>query len=268
VALDFPNSPSNGQLYEGFVYDSTVGAWRVRVQPALFEVDYLIHGGGTGGNGGSSSAWFGTGGAAGIARTGTARIEPGTYYLSVGAGAPGTALVTARGGDSYISATANGYGFGFTAQGALENASSTRPGGNNADFSGGAGSGTLGGGGAGAAASGSVGNGGAGLTSTITGTSIQRGGGGAGANSGTAGAGGGGAVNSAGSVNTGSGGGGSTSGAGSAGGNGASGVIVLRLFTTASVSFSVGVTHTTTTVGDKTAYIVTAAGPTDTVTIS
>ena len=30
MALDFPGSPSNGQSYKGFVYDSTAGVWRVR----------------------------------------------------------------------------------------------------------------------------------------------------------------------------------------------------------------------------------------------
>ena len=28
MALDFPNSPSNGDVYRGFVYNSTTGAWR------------------------------------------------------------------------------------------------------------------------------------------------------------------------------------------------------------------------------------------------
>ena len=29
MALDFPDSPVNGDYYAGFVYDSTSGTWRV-----------------------------------------------------------------------------------------------------------------------------------------------------------------------------------------------------------------------------------------------
>jgi hypothetical protein len=43
--------------------------------------------------------------------------------------------------------------------------------------------------------------------------------------------------------------------------------VIFRLPTRVSVSFSGGVSHSTETVGDLTAYIVTAAGPSDTVTI-
>ena len=30
MALDFPDAPSNGDYYNGFVYDSTSATWRVR----------------------------------------------------------------------------------------------------------------------------------------------------------------------------------------------------------------------------------------------
>jgi hypothetical protein len=33
-ALDFPSSPTNGQIYEQYTYDSTKGAWRVTANPA------------------------------------------------------------------------------------------------------------------------------------------------------------------------------------------------------------------------------------------
>lgn len=137
-----------------------------------------------------------------------------------------------------------------------------------------------GGGGGGAFAAGSNagslvgGAGGDGLSSSITGTAVTRaGGGGGGSRSGTpgaggAGGGGNGAINAtggAGTANTGGGGGG-TGGAAS-GGAGGSGIVIFRVPTGTPVSFSGGVTHTTETVSDKTAYIVTAAGPTDTVTI-
>jgi hypothetical protein len=139
-----------------------------------------------------------------------------------------------------------------------------------------------GGGGAGqaGAAGGSGGNGGDGISSSITGTATFRGGGGGGGKRNTDdsapggnGGGGGGSTLAAksGVANTGGGGaGGRSSGAdtgNSPGGNGGSGVVIFRVDTGTSVSFSGGVTHTTTTVGAKTAYIVTAAGPTDTVTI-
>jgi len=29
MALDFPSSPSNGDTYNGYVYNSTVGAWQI-----------------------------------------------------------------------------------------------------------------------------------------------------------------------------------------------------------------------------------------------
>ena len=121
-----------------------------------------------------------------------------------------------------------------------------------------------------------AGAGGDGLASSLSGSSVTyAGGGGGGSRSNTGGAGGsggggaGGSANAAGSnaspANTGSGGGGSSRQ--NNGGNGSSGVVIFQVDTVRSVSFSAGVTHTTATVGDKTAYIVTAAGPTDTVTI-
>ena len=61
MALDFPDSPSNGQYYEGFVYDSTAGVWRVTKDPALVPVEYLVIGGGAG----AGYFWGGGGGAGG-----------------------------------------------------------------------------------------------------------------------------------------------------------------------------------------------------------
>jgi hypothetical protein len=51
------------------------------------------------------------------------------------------------------------------------------------------------------------------------------------------------------------------------GGNGGSGVVIFSVPTGVSVSFSGGVTQSSATVGVNTVYTVTAAGPTDTVTI-
>jgi hypothetical protein len=151
-------------------------------------------------------------------------------------------------------------------------------------FGGGAISSSNSGGGGGASAAGGNagaggGVGGAGVASSITGSSVTRaggGGGGAFAGSGGAGGAGGGGAGSAtsvngvaGTANTGGGGGGaaSTSAVFRNGGNGGSGVVIFSVATGTSVSFSVGVTETNSTVGDKDVYIVTAAGTTDTVTI-
>jgi hypothetical protein len=67
-------------------------------------------------------------------------------------------------------------------------------------------------------------------------------------------------------VNTGGGGGGAgfTDAAGGAGG---SGIVIFSIPVQATVSFSGGVTSTSTTIGPSRVYSVTAAGPTDTVTI-
>jgi hypothetical protein len=54
---------------------------------------------------------------------------------------------------------------------------------------------------------------------------------------------------------------------GSASGAGGSGVVIFSVKNGTTVSFSVGVTETNSLVGGNRVYIVTAAGPTDTVTI-
>jgi hypothetical protein len=51
------------------------------------------------------------------------------------------------------------------------------------------------------------------------------------------------------------------------GGGGGSGVVIFSLPIQAIVTFSGGVTQTSATVGSNVVYTVTAAGPTDTVTI-
>ena len=99
---------------------------------------------------------------------------------------------------------------------------------------------------------------------------MTRAGGGAGRNATSGGGDGGGGNGSgtsgsagSGTANTGSGGGGTRGSA--LAGSGGSGVIIFS--TDRSVSFSGGVTQTSSTVGSQTVYTVTAAGPTDTVTI-
>ena len=128
-----------------------------------------------------------------------------------------------------------------------------------------------GGGGGGASAvganasSGQGGNGGAGVSSSITGSAVERaggGGGGATATAGTAtgggGAGGDGANGTAGTANTGGGGGGSSyNGSDRAGGAGGSGVVILRYPNTFTISQS-GLTLSTATSGDDKITTITA----------
>jgi hypothetical protein len=38
MALNFPNSPSDGQIYENFAWNAQVGAWQIR---ALFELNEI-----------------------------------------------------------------------------------------------------------------------------------------------------------------------------------------------------------------------------------
>jgi hypothetical protein len=126
--------------------------------------------------------------------------------------------------------------------------------------------------------SGTYGDGGDGQTSLLTGFAYAGGGGGAGYNAGRAGTGGtGGGGNGSntgtgdnGSSNTGGGGGGgslvSTTNYG--GGNGGSGVVVIKYPNNYTAIFSGGVTAYTTFSGGYRTSIVTAAGPSDTVTFA
>lgn len=255
-------------------------------------VDFVtVAGGGGGGN------RLGGGGGAGGHLAGTAFSLPvGTHPLTVGAGAPNQATEGqniggfSRFGPHFAIGGGNGghnnegYGsMGGSGGGAnylntFYNNISIAGQGNNGGLGRGAVSpfGGGGGGGAGAVggnASGSVsGAGGNGVANSITGTSVTRAGGGGGGSrggtAGTAGTGGGGAgantgTATSGTVNTGGGGGGSDA----TGGSGGSGVVIFAVPTGTTVTFSGGVTETSVTVSSKDVYTVTAAGPTDTVTI-
>jgi hypothetical protein len=72
---------------------------------------------------------------------------------------------------------------------------------------------------------------------------------------------------SAGSTNRGGGGGGSANSSLN-GGAGGSGVVIIRIPSTRTATFSAGVTQTSATVGSDKVYTVTAAGVSDTVTFS
>lgn len=145
------------------------------------------------------------------------------------------------------------------------------------------------GGGGGASAVGATatsnvgGKGGNGVASSVTGTSVTRAGGGGGSTTnagngtqGTGGAGGGGAgrigdvVGFSGDPNTGSGGGGvGTNGGTATGGSGGSGIVILKYPKFYTATFSVGVTQTTSTVGDfKVSQITATSTTSETVTFA
>ena len=46
MALDFPANPVDGQLYQDFIYDATVGVWRAQASGGGFPIS--VANGGTG----------------------------------------------------------------------------------------------------------------------------------------------------------------------------------------------------------------------------
>lgn len=132
MALDFPDSPTDGDLYEGFVWDDTVGVWRVRglinnwagITPSgtyytdtdssatiytfydptstdSITVDVagkahilVVGGGGGGGRGWSGAATGGGGGAGGVIELTEAYLEAGTHSIVVGDGGNGNTSTT------------------------------------------------------------------------------------------------------------------------------------------------------------------------------
>lgn len=133
MALDFPNSPVNGQTYAGFVYDSTEGVWRIRpgfsspagisattgspaevtsggykyytftgngsitVDVAGLAGVFLVAGGGGGGCGNGSTERGGGGGAGGFFGLENFYLPSGTHTVLVGAGGAGAASGGANG---------------------------------------------------------------------------------------------------------------------------------------------------------------------------
>jgi len=203
-----------------------------------------------------------------------------TFGSAPEAGGSGGGGYTNR--DSVGGITTAAGGLGTTGQGYAGGGGGASPTVNNSGY------GAGGGGASAAGATGSTnntgGNGGAGLSTSITGSSVARAGGGGGgsrANTsvGTGGTGGGGSgggytspAAQAGTANTGGGGGGGGglqgTGTGVVGQPGGSATVILRYPSTYTATFSAGVTQTTSTVGSNKVSIVTAAGPTDTVTFS
>lgn len=143
MALNFPDNPVNEQFYEGFVYDSAAGVWRVTKGPpsSLIRVTYGIVGGGGGtpnsgggGGGGFRSSYPNTNTGGGVPYPeNDLALSPGNYILTVGAGgAPSStaggdsifATVTAFGGGSG-SRNPGGSGSGATGTGSIAGASGT-----------------------------------------------------------------------------------------------------------------------------------------------
>ena len=284
-------SPVEGQF--AFRTDDDVleywngSAWEEYV--TAIEVEYLVIGGGAGGGGGVDNS--GGGGGAGAYAPGSLFVVPGAYSLKVGLGGAGDSGATlsvgstgsfsqfvnlvAQGGGGGGGRNSNGSGGGSGGGGGGSNSAQTNGGsvdnpfGNNGGAGRASGSATQrpGGGGGGAGGAGgdftgtsTGGAAGAGAASSITGTSVTRAAGGLGGSGNIF-------VNgAAGAANTGTGGGGS-GGNDASGGNGGSGVVIFAVKTGTPVSFSGGVSQTNATVGPNRVYTVTAAGPTDTVTI-
>jgi len=284
------------------------------------DIDFLvIAGGGAGAFNDNGGGYASGGGGAGGYRTsyGTGNVSGGsspvetaykvlvdgstTYTITIGAGSstyrqPASNsqfadIISYGGGSSDRNNSFNGnnggsasgvtgfpssnIGYGLAGQGSNGGASSTA----------GGGGGGAGGVGANATSQTAPGAGGTGLSSSITGSAVDRAGGGGGGAGGTGtgaagGTGGGGAgangtnnatvgnTGTAGTINTGGGGGGGSGGT-SAGSiaNGGSGVVILRYATAdATISIGAGLTSTSTTDGSDT--IVTFTAGTDTVTFS
>jgi len=138
VALDFPDSPTNGDYYEGFVWDDTAGVWRVRGSVNNYagisattgspttdtigsstvyifkadgsltvDVDGIAHilvvgGGGRGGTGASGSADGGGGGAGGVLELTQAYLPAGTHDIRVGLGSIVSGILSPHGRGSRI----------------------------------------------------------------------------------------------------------------------------------------------------------------------
>ena len=248
----------------------------VTLVPQNPEVSYLVVAGGGGGGssyaggggaGGLRTSWPGGSGGGGASESEVTLTLATNYVVTVGAGGSSGSGVRGGDGSNSVFSTITSIGGGGGASNNSQTASNGGSGGGNSEspsgtqtpaqgtasqgYNGGVGfygSGSVasggGGGGAGSlgvnAASGIPGNGGNGLSVGITGSSIAYAGGGGGAGNagggnGGSGIGGNGATGTGGggSVNTGSGGGAGQTGSG---GNGASGIVILRYLSVATLT--------------------------------
>lgn len=278
MALDFPNSPTNGQFYEGFVWSSASSTWRVTKDPAGAAFQYVVVGGGGGGAGSNTNGDQMPGGGAGGYRSNVPgemsgggfpaemplSLPSGTYDVVVGTGgAGGTQANYTQGADGTFSRFGPIIAYGGSG-GSYPSSGSPNPGGSSGGgptpvalvgqgFPGQNVGGNGGGGGGAGEAGGTDGSnqGGDGVASSITGSSVTRAGGGGAAVGGVGGDGGGGtggnsSSGTAGTANTGGGGGGGGLRAGSAGG---SGVVILKYADSMTLTISGGLTSSTATSG-------------------
>ena len=288
--------PTTANLY----YGST------QIGNGTFTAQYLVIGGGGGASGNNASAGGGSGGyrcnvvgensGGGLSAEPTLYLERDVAYsLQVGAGGAGGAAGGLGGnGSKSVFGPIVSLGGGLGDNGGALVGFGPGSGGRSAYYGEGAygqnyrggynpSNGAGGGGGAGGVGqiltSNNGGNGGSGVTSSITGSAVARGGGGGGGSyvsvstGGTATAGGGnGGTQSNGAnatANTGGGGGGASWTTSSfTGGNGGSGLVVVKIPSTLTATFTGGVSQTNSTSGGFTTYVVTAAGLSDTVTFS
>ena len=297
MALDFPDSPNDGDYYEGFVYSSSKNIWRITKDPAsVFARFVAVAGGGAGGyrvNRGAGGA-----GAGGVLE-GAIDISslPITTSIVIGAGAAGVSSDTTSrkgsntlvspfiaegggGGGSYTSVGDGGsgggeedgtprVGTGVPGQGNSGGTNAV----NQSYYNAG------GGGGAGAPGQNATatkgGDGGVGRSINITGSSIIVAGGGGGGTgeaggygSYAPGAGGSGIGGQGGSRDNFGGGQYPTSGAANTGsggggsnratsGSGGSGIVYVSVPTSLTVTPGVGLTYTTTVNGLNTVYTIT-----------
>ena len=276
MALDFPNSPTNGEAYEGFVWDSTAEVWRVnkRTTTAFADFQYLVIGGGGGGGRGVNGTSSGGGGGAGGYRTnagtsgGGASAEAdlilatGSYTVTVGDGGAERAngspsffaeIVSLGGG---YGGDGSGVGSGASGGGGKNNSGPVGSAFVRQGFDGGSPSTGQAGGGGGGGSEGNPGGdgiGGNGVASAITGSSVLRGGGGGGngQNGGTGGGGNGssGGAGFAATANTGGGGGGGISSGNAAGGAGGSGIVIVKYPDWITLTIGASLTSSTATAG-------------------
>jgi hypothetical protein len=254
---------------------------------------------GAGGAGGYRSSIFGElSGDSSVSESAISLSTNTEYAVEVGAGGAnggGTDVGGFNGSDSVfhtITSLGGGWGGGGST-GAEKNPGGSGGSGGGSNYGGAGGAGTLnqgnnggvgstvastygGGGGGGASESGTNGtgtnggNGGNGLSSSVTGQLITRAGGGAGgtyngSGAGSPGAGGGGSVGQAGTANTGGGGGGCPN-INQQGGAGGSGIVIIKYPSSLTISSSIGLTESTSTIGDYKVTQITAG--TGTVTFS
>ena len=208
-------------------------------------VEYLVVGGGSGGNTGVNGVSYGSGGAGGQLKSSSSySVTAQNYDITVGDGGAGVVYATSNAGGSSVFGSITATGGGSIANSSLQGAS-------NADYSGSTDTGIYGGGGASSSENGKTsGNGGDGTANSITGTSIYYAtGAGGGAPEGIQGIGGSSEGNdgswsaTAGSGINGRGSGGGSTGSGGTAGSGGSGIVVLKFADSVSYSYATVATN-------------------------